>query len=251
MACLIHTLNLKGEVMKNLRHWFFTLGTLIACSLSVFAFAQQANSSGSSQNYVAVPQQNQQVAVPQQNLQSATVPIIQNGQNSATGQTSLRIGIVNTKKCLEESKLGRQEQANVEKMKGQMQSVLQEKERELQDIQSKLDDDDYMDSISDEAASELKRKKRAILNEGMQLQSQYSDAFQKANLKIIQRLTDVIGKASAQVAQDPLNGQPFDIIFTDEACTYYSPRLDLSDKVVGKMNAIFDAEQKENASKSH
>jgi outer membrane protein len=150
---------------------------------------------------------------------------------------------------LEESKLGKQEQANFERMKQQMESVLQEKERALEDIESKLNDDDYMDSISDEAASELKRKRRTIRNEGMQLQSQYMQTLQQTNVKIIQKLTDVIGKASAQVAKDSSNGQPVDVVFTDEACTYYSPRLDVSDRVVAKMNAIYDAEQRENASK--
>jgi outer membrane protein len=169
---------------------------------------------------------------------------------SAGGQQTLRIGIVNTKKCLEESKLGKQEQANFEKMKQQMESVLQEKERALEEIEAKLNDDDYMDSISDEAASELKRKKRAIRNEGMQLQSQYMQTLQQANVKIIQRLTDVIGRASAQVAKDTSTGQPVDVIFTDEACTFFSPRLDVSDRIVAKMNAIYDAEQKDNSSKS-
>lgn len=179
---------------------------------------------------------------PQQNSPTA------NGQSLATGQ-ALRIGIVNTKKCLEDSKLGKQEQANFEKMKNQMESVLQEKEKILEEIESKLNDDDYMDSISDEAASELKRKRRTIRNEGMQLQSQYMQALQQANAKVIQRLTEIIGKASTQVAQDSSNSQPMDVIFTDEACTYYSPRLDISERIVVKMNAIFDAEQKDNASK--
>ena len=37
-----------------------------------------------------------------------------------------------------------------------MESILQEKEKTLEEIESKLNDDDYMDSVSDEAANELK-----------------------------------------------------------------------------------------------
>lgn len=196
--------------MKNLRLWMFGLGTLAAFSLSNVSHAQQ--------------------------------PTVQN--------QTLRVGIVNTKKCLEESKLGKQEQANFEKMKTQMETILQEKEKTLEDIESKLNDDDYMDSISEEVAGDLKRKKRTIRNEGMQLQSQYMQTLQQANMKIIQKLTEAISKASAQVAQDTANGEPVDVIFTDEACTYYVPRLDVSERVVAKMNAIFDAEQKDNASKT-
>ena len=131
-----------------------------------------------------------------------------------------------------------------------MESILQEKEKTLEDIESKLNDDDYMDSISEEVAGDLKRKKRTIRNEGMQLQSQYMQTLQQANMKIIQKLTEAISKASAQVAQDTSSGETVDVIFTDEACTYYVPRLDVSERVVAKMNAIFDAEQKDNASKT-
>lgn len=227
--------------MKKLRVWSFCMGTCIAWTLNVMAFAQQ--SSYSAGNTTAPQQTNYSTS--NQNNAAMSQPAY-----SAGSQQTLRIGIVNTKKCLEESKLGKQEQANFEKMKQQMESVLQEKERALEEIESKLNDDDYMDSISDEAASELKRKKRAIRNEGMQLQSQYMQTLQQANVKIIQRLTDVIGRASAEEAKNPSNGQPVDVIFTDEACTYYSPRLDISDRVVAKMNTIYEAEQKDNASKS-
>lgn len=224
--------------MKKLRAWSFGLGTCMAWTLNIMAYAQQGNYSTGS---TTVPQQ-------QPNYSTGTQTHATMSQNAS--QQSLRIGIVNTKKCLEESKLGKQEQANFEKMKQQMETVLQDKERALEEIESKLNDDDYMDSISDEAASELKRKKRTIRNEGMQLQNQYMQTLQQANVKIVQRLTEVISKASAQVAKDSSSGQTVEVIFTDEACTYFAPHLDVSDRIVAKMNAIYDAEQKESTSKS-
>lgn len=160
-------------------------------------------------------------------------------QNSNT--PSSRIGVVNTKKCLENSKLGKQEQANFEKMKNQMESVLQTKERELEEIEAKLDDDDYVDSISDEVAAELNNKKRALKKDGMALQSQYMQTLQQANYKIIQKITEVISKASQQVAQDPASG--LDVILTDDAATYFAPALDVTDRIVARMNVIFDQEQ--------
>ena len=155
-----------------------------------------------------------------------------------------RIGIVNTKKCLEESKLGKQEQANLEKKKNQMESILKDKESLLEEIENKLNDDDYMDSISDEAARELTRKKRQIRNEGIQLQNQYLRGLQEENMRIIKKLTDAIGKASAAVALSNPSGQVFDAILSDEATTYYGPSLDVSDSVIKKMNEQFDMDQK-------
>lgn len=159
----------------------------------------------------------------------------------------VRMGIVNTKKCLETSKLGKQEQANFEKMKNQMESVLQDKERVLEEIEAKLNDDDYMDGISDETANELRNKRRNIRKDGVALQNQYMQTLQQANFKIVQKLTETIAKASAQVAQDPKNN--LNVIETDEAVTYYDPSLDVSDLIIVKMDQLFDQEQKESSKK--
>lgn len=166
-------------------------------------------------------------------------------------ERTLRMGIVNTRKCFDESKLGKQEQANFEKMKQQMEKTLREKESILEEIESKLNDDDYMDSISEEAASDLKRKRRLLRAEGAQLQGQYMQALQQANVKIVQKITEAIAKASAQVAQDSASSAaPVELILTDEAATYYAPRLDVSEEVIAKMNVLFTAEQKESMTPS-
>lgn len=200
--------------MKDLRHYIAYLTTMAVCTLST-TYAQ-------------------------------TQPT----WNSPGGQT-LRIGIVNTSKCLEESKLGKQERANLEKMEKQMEATLKEKQEALEDVERKLEEDEEMDGILDEEeVQKLKNKKRKIRTEGAQMQQQYMQTLQQARFKIMQKVTETIGKASALVAQDVTSGQPVDVIFTDEACTYFAPHLDLSEKVIAKMNTMFDNEQKENASKS-
>lgn len=151
-----------------------------------------------------------------------------------------KIAVVNTKKCLEQSKVGKQEQVNFEKMKTQMESVLHEKEKTLEEIETKLNDDDYMDSISEQAAEELKRKKRTIRQEGYQLQNQYMQTLQQANMKVIQKIQELINKASAEVAKE---SGSLEFIFNDEAATYFKPEFDISDKVIAAMDRLFDAEQ--------
>lgn len=164
--------------------------------------------------------------------------------NNVLSKGPLTIGVINTKKCIEESKLGKQEQSTFEKMKKQMESILKDKERILEDIESKVNDDDYMDSISDDAAADLKRKRRVIRQEGMELQNQYLQTLQQANVKIIQKITEMISKASVAVAKD--SNPPLQVILTDEACTFFAPELDISTRIIAQMDVIFDAEQKEN-----
>ena len=151
-----------------------------------------------------------------------------------------RIGIVNTKKCLEKSKLGKQEQANFEKMKNQMESVLKEKESSMEDLENKLNDEDYLDSISSDAEAELKRKRRTLRQEAMELQNQYMQTLQQANYKIVQELTQAISDASEGVAKSG-----YDVILNDEAASYYNKQLDVSDAVVQQMDILFDKKAKE------
>ncbi len=154
----------------------------------------------------------------------------------------IRLAVYNTKKCLEESKMGKSEQANLEKMKEQMMNVLQEKGKTYQEIENKLNDEDYMDSISSEAEAELKRKRRQLRDEGMELQSQYAETFQYARLKSIDKLGEVVNKASSMVAQE--NG--LHLILSDEASSYVDSSLDITDRIIAKMNLLFEQEQKEN-----
>jgi outer membrane protein len=97
-------LNLKGEVMKKIRAWSFGIGTCMAWILNMMAYAQQTTYPAGN---ASMPQQ------PNYSTGSQTNSVYSAG--SQQNQT-LRIGLVNTKKCLEESKLGKQEQANFEKM---------------------------------------------------------------------------------------------------------------------------------------
>lgn len=166
-----------------------------------------------------------------------------------SGPSTLKIGVVNTKRCLEESKVGKEQQANFEKMKKQMESVLQDKESDLEEIESKLADDEYMDSISEEAANSLKRKKRQVRNEGMQLQQQYMQTLQRTNMEVVRNLTEEITKASAAVAGDRSSPDHYDVIFTDEACNFSSPDLDVTNKIIQKMDEMFEKSKKENDKK--
>lgn len=159
---------------------------------------------------------------------------------------STKIAIVNAKKCLEESKFGKQEQANFEKMKNQMEAVLMEKEKAFEEIESKLNDEDYLDSISSEAEAELKRKRRTMKQDAMQLQNQYMQTLQQANTKVIQKLSETVNLASEKVAKQ----EKYDIILNDEATSFFNKSLDVSDKIVKEMDSIFDAEAKESPKKN-
>ncbi len=185
-----------------------------------------------------------------QQVQKFNSPAIQNtGSQQGSNQTS-KICVLNTRRCLEESKMSKQERQTLEKMKNQMESVLKDKEKAIHSIENKLRDEDYMDSISDEAERELRHKKKILIEEGVELNRQFSENLEMTNMKIMQTIIEAINKASKEVVQEMANkNQPVDLILTSEACTYFNPTLDITNQVLIKMDAIHELEQKEQAAK--
>lgn len=147
-----------------------------------------------------------------------------------------KIRVVNFKTCVEQSKLGKQEQASFDALKKQMESVLGEKEKTLNEIATKFEDPDYLDSLSAEAETEMKRKFRTLNQEFSQLQNQYLQALQQTNFKVVQKLTDLVTKASAKVAQQ----EKIDLILNEEGSFFVDPALDISKSVIAIMDQMPD-----------
>lgn len=152
----------------------------------------------------------------------------------------LKIGLVDFRACVEDSKLGKQEQAAFEAVKKKMESVLEEKEKELNELADKLNDPDQLDLMSAEAETELKRKFRALSQDLSQLQAQYYQSLNQTNMKIVQSLADTIAEASEMVAEE----DHFDLLINNESTFFCKGTLDVSPKVVAKMDWIFDEEAK-------
>lgn len=167
-------------------------------------------------------------------LSSAAEP--QKTPASNNNQQQLKIGVVSFKTCVEKSKVGKQEQANFESLKKQMESVLAEKEKTLNDMASKFNDADYLDSLSPEAETDLKRKFRALNQEISQQQNQYMQTLQQTNFKVVQKLQEQVTKAAEIVAKN----EKLDLILNDEGSFYNAPRLNISDKVIALMDTEFD-----------
>ncbi|MGZ3633115.1 MAG: OmpH family outer membrane protein, partial [Parachlamydiaceae bacterium] len=147
---------------------------------------------------------------------------------------------------VDESKYGKQEQGNFDALKKQMESVLEEKEKALNEITAKFNDADYVDSLSAEAENELKHKFRFLNQEMGQIQSQYYQTLNQANVKILQKLNEMVAEASKSLAKE----SQLDLLFNDDGCFYYAPELDVSSKVISILNAKYDAEVKNAATQT-
>lgn len=152
-----------------------------------------------------------------------------------------RIALVNFKTCVEKSKMGQKEQAGFDAMKKQMETILEEKEKALNDVASKFNDIDYLDSLSADAEAELKRQFRTINQEFNQQQNQFYQQLSQTNMLVIQKLNDAVTKAAEEVAKK----QQIDIVLNQDGCFYCAGSLDISDLVVRTMDDHFEKESKD------
>lgn len=155
------------------------------------------------------------------------------------------IGVVNFRKCAENSKIGKREQASFEEMKTRMEGFLQEKEQTLNDVAQKLNDADYLDGISKEQENELKHKYRTMSQEMGQAQQQFIQMLQQANMRVVQMIAEEVTEIAKEIAES----KRLDMVFNDEAMLFHKPTYDITDLVVTKMDQKFEKESKNNPSK--
>lgn len=152
-----------------------------------------------------------------------------------------KIAVVDVKLCVEQSKLGKQEQSSFDALKKQMEEVMVKKEKELSDLAEKLNDPDFLDSIPAEAETELKRKFRALSQEVGQMQNQFYQALNQSNFKVMQTIGMAISEASKIIAER----DGVDFIFNDEACFYAREKFDLSQTIITEMDKQYESRMSE------
>jgi outer membrane protein len=149
-------------------------------------------------------------------------------------------GIVNFGTCVSDSKLGKQEQASFESLKKQMANLLEETEKQLNDLAAKFNDPEYLDGLSPQAEEELKNKFRTLNEDLGRYQNQYYQVMNQANMRIVQTLSTSINAASEKVARD----KKLNMVVNKDACFYYIPALDVTPLVVAEMDKNFAADSK-------
>jgi outer membrane protein len=154
--------------------------------------------------------------------------------NSFEQNKSLRIAVVNFKKCVEKSKVGQKEQGNFDTLKKQMEKVLEEKEKALADVATKFNDIDYLDSLSPEAETELKRQYRTLNQEFSQLQNQFYQQLSQTNVQVIQKLQEKVTSAAQEVAKK----NQLDLVLNEESCFFVIPNVDISEEVIQALDKI-------------
>lgn len=153
------------------------------------------------------------------------------------------IGIVNFATAVTESKAGKKEQENMEGMRKQMASLMEDTEKELREIATKFEDTEYLDSLSPKAEEDLKIKYQSLQEDLNRYQSQFYQVLNHANYQMIQKMTSTIAKAAERIAAE----KKLDYVLNKEVCFYIRPDFDITSQVVSEMDKAFEIEAKKTA----
>ncbi|MEI6531383.1 MAG: OmpH family outer membrane protein [Chlamydiota bacterium] len=150
------------------------------------------------------------------------------------------IGVVNFKNCIEKSKMGQAEQKSFEELKTQMGAVLEKTEKELEDLSKKLNDSEYLDSLSAEAQNEIKGRFQNMGQELSRYQNQYYQILNQANFKLVQELGTKVADAAKIVAA----AKKLNFVMNEDAFFYYAPTFDVTSDVISELDKRYEIDAK-------
>lgn len=151
------------------------------------------------------------------------------------------IGVVNFANCITESKAGKKEQENMENLRKQMSSLIENTEKELREISAKFDDTEYLDTLSPKAEEDLKIKHQTLQEDLGRYQQQFYQVLNHANYQMVQKMSATIATASEKVAKV----KNLDYVMNREACFYIRSDLDVTNLVVAEMDKSFELDSKQ------
>ncbi len=159
---------------------------------------------------------------------------------SATAAENPLIGVVNFATCITDSKAGKKEQENMESMRKQMSTLIEDTEKELREIATRFEDTEYLDSLSPKAEEELKVKFQTLQEDLNRYQNQFYQVLNHANYQMIQKMSGNIAKAAEKVATE----KRLDYVMNKEACFYIRQDLDVTTLVISEMDKNFELDVK-------
>src|ERR1700677_1326388 len=149
-----------------------------------------------------------------------------------------KVGIVNFSSCITESKLGKQEQNAFETMRKQFISLVEDNDKQLREINDKLQDKDYLDGLSKEAEEGMHAKAAQLSEELNRYQQQFYQFMHQGQNKIMQTVVGGINHAAEQIA----SAKGYNYILNKDACFFYAPTLDITSDIVKEMDKHYEIE---------
>lgn len=154
--------------------------------------------------------------------------------------TENKIGVMSFANCIQESKYGKQEQSHIKAMESQVISLIEDTEKQLQEIANKLNDAEYIDALSPEGEQELKVKFQSLQEDLQRYRQQYYEFIKQANYKIMQTMTFHI-KNAANIVSAKLK---LDYILDDNSVICNNAGVEVTEQIIQELDMLFEKEEK-------
>jgi outer membrane protein len=149
-----------------------------------------------------------------------------------------KIGVIDLQKILETSAAGKTIQAELKKEKDKMEADLQKKGAEIENIRKRLERESMV--MGKEMREEKARESRIKINDFKSLQKKYRSDLQKLEGRLMNQLKIDID----EILQEMGKKEGYLLIINKFGVLYSPNTIDVTDKVIGKLNKKFTKKKK-------
>lgn len=147
-------------------------------------------------------------------------------------KSTCSIGVVNINACITDSRQGLDSRQALELINQKAADSLQDIDKQIQDIDAKLSDEHYRDSLTPQAVEQMRQNHEKLLQEREIRSNDFRQQMSQMHFSLLQELMTQVSVASETVAKK----KGLSIALSGEGVTYFDPSLDITGDVVEELN---------------
>ena len=153
-------------------------------------------------------------------------------QTSALAAESSKIGVLDLRRCIQESNEGKRIYEDLKKKHDAMQKDLDEKQQELLEMQNEIEKQSLMLSMDakENRQKEFEKKKRDLTYLAQDLQEDMKKLENEANIEILKVIQQILSKFAKE--------KELEYITERASVLYAAEGLDITDNVIKEMNNL-------------
>lgn len=155
----------------------------------------------------------------------------------ATPLQQYQIAVVSFNDCLQNSKKGQKEQLSFDKLRDQMNALMEENQKQIQALTEKANDSEYMAGLSPEGEEEMRKQFQDLHAEMQRYQSQFYQVLGQAQNQMAKEINLAVEEVCSKIAKE----KGLQAIVRKEACFFSEDVVDITKTVISELDKNFIA----------
>ena len=151
-------------------------------------------------------------------------------------------GSVSFEECFTKSLYGKQQRTQMENVGKRLQDLLNNTETELNAADEKLNDEVYLEALTAGALKELKEKRVRLEEDLNRHRQQVGNTVRQLQQSAMRIVHNAASEASKELAKE----LSLDYVVSSDAMFFCNDALNITDKVISKMDEAFEIEKTRN-----